>query len=94
MSALQHVWRVGGHVKHVVIDGQAVLMDTKTDSYFGLDEIGTLIWDQLRDSATTVAIAEQLAHRYDVSAEVVCADLERFLRELHARGLVTPVVPC
>ena len=94
MSTLHTLWIVGGHVRDVVIDGEAVLMDTHTDCYFGLDEIGTVIWDQLRTSATGIAIAEQLAHRYDVGIDVVCADIDRFLRALHARGLAVPAAAC
>src|SRR5262245_17095241 len=91
-NPLDTLWQVGEHVKDVVIDGQAVLVDTNADTYFGLDEVGTLIWDQLRESTTGVAIAAQIVQRYDVSAEVVCRDIERFLRELYARGLLVSSV--
>ena len=88
--ALHTAWTTGCHVKHVVIDGQAVLMNSRTERYFGLDEVGTVIWEQLRESANGIAIADHLAHRYDIGADAVRADVERFLGELHARGLVVP----
>ena len=89
MTMLETPFKTGSHVKDVAIDGEAVLVDLQSGTYFGLDEIGTAIWQQLRDVTTGAAIADELRGRYDVSAEQLCADIERFLRELHARGLVT-----
>ena len=94
MTLLHTPFRPGSHVKDVAIDGEAVLVDLRSGTYFGLDEIGTAIWHRLRDVSTGAAIAEDLVRHYDVSIEQLCCDIERFLRELHARGLVTTPDAC
>ena len=63
-------------------------MDVEMGTFFALDDIGLLVWEQL---ATPTAVAELLARiqaRYDVSPERCEADVVALLEKMHARGLV------
>lgn len=88
MDMLQRALMVSRHVKDVVIDGQAVLMDLRTGMYFGLDEVGTAIWQLIPDASNGAAIVERLAPDYDVTLAVLAADVDRFLCDLKQRELI------
>ena len=70
------------------VDGERVMMDMKTGEYFGLDSIGTRIWD-LTESPTKIAeIVEILINEFDVSKEQCELDTIDFIRELVDKNLV------
>jgi hypothetical protein len=72
------------------IQGETVLLDLKTDSYFGLKGVGARIW-QLLNAGTSVAdTTAVLAAEFDVSEDTLAKDVERFVGELVKSGLVTP----
>jgi hypothetical protein len=71
-----------------VIDGEAVLLDLKGGSYFGLNEVGSTIWELIREGTTVGAIRHELLARYDVDATTAGDDLDSLLNDLQARGLV------
>jgi hypothetical protein len=70
------------------LEGEAVLLNVETGVYFGLDELGSEIWHLLEQSQTEEAIIQHLMGEYDVSADVLRADLVDFLDVLRDKGLV------
>lgn len=68
-----------------------VLFSTETEVYFGVGEVGARIWELLPPTTSTVEeMVAVLAAKYrDVTASQIRADIERFLGELLANGLVT-----
>jgi hypothetical protein len=69
-------------------DGRAVLMDLRAGEYFGLDDVGTRIWQLIGTQATPIAIMDQLVDEYDASAEQLRIDATHFLTSLAALRLV------
>ena len=88
MDLLHTPLTVARDVTDVVIDGEAVLMDAHSGTYFGLDEVGTAIWRLIREAATGTAIVDHLQQQFGVSRSILITDVERFIRELHARRLL------
>jgi hypothetical protein len=70
------------------MDGEAVLLDLSTGTYFGLNAVGTRVWQLLADGHDRPRIVETLAAEFDASGETIAADVERLLADLHARGLI------
>ena len=72
------------------LDGGAVLFCTRSEVYFGLNEVGQLIWETLGTPGNSLSDLEQLlAERYpDVSAENLAEDARAFLAALGDAGLV------
>lgn len=68
-----------------------VLFSTVTEVYFGVGEVGARIWELLPPASRTIdELVSVLSGRYrDVPASTIRADVERFLSELLANGLVT-----
>lgn len=70
------------------LGGEAVLLDLKSQRYFGLDEIGTRIWQLLEQHRRTDAVLRAMLEEYDVEAAQLREELEGFVRELADAGLI------
>jgi hypothetical protein len=71
-----------------VIDGQAVLLNLKTERYFGLDEVGTTMWQRLTTADSVEAAYATLVAEYEVEPERLRADLSDFTDRLIQNGLL------
>jgi hypothetical protein len=76
------------HVVSAAEGDRSVLLDPEGGEYFGLDEVGTRIWELLPAHPTASALAEQLSEEYDAPRELLAADAARLLGELAAMKLV------
>jgi len=70
------------------IEGESVILNLKSESYFGLDQIGTRMWTLLTTSDSIQAAYERLLDEYDVSADKLRADLSELVAKLLAKGLL------
>jgi coenzyme PQQ synthesis protein D (PqqD) len=73
------------------LDDEAVLLNIETGVYFGLDEVGTEIWNLLTTGAAKAAIVEALLAKYEVDAGELAADVSDFIATLETNGLVRAV---
>lgn len=71
------------------IGGEAVLLDLKSESYFGLDEVGTRIWQLLEGQGSLRTVYGRLLAEYDVESGRLEEDLLRYIGELADAGLLT-----
>ena len=70
------------------VSGETVLLDLESENYFGLDEVGTRIWQLIKETNDLEAIFNTLLAEYDVSEERLRGDLDVLLGEIAALGLV------
>lgn len=70
------------------IDGEAVILETESGVYFGLNEVATYIWELLDEPRDLEELCEAVLSEYDVSRERCERDLQEVLRDLEGRGLV------
>ena len=71
------------------VDGEMVLLDMNTENYFGLDEVGTAIWQAIEENnGELVKVLEVLLAQYDVEEDVLKKDLLVFVDRLVESGLV------
>ncbi|HKX29751.1 MAG TPA: PqqD family protein [Blastocatellia bacterium] len=70
------------------IEGECVLLNMATEQYYGLDDVGTRIWQLLSEYGKPVAVLEQLRQHYRVDEGTLRRDLGAFIAELQAEGLV------
>lgn len=70
------------------VDGEMVLLDMESENYFGLDEVGTTIWQEMQEKETLKQVLEALLEQYEVEAEVLENDLVDFVGKLLESGLV------
>ena len=71
------------------VAGEAVLLDLDSQSYFGLDPVGTLIWEGVSAGKTEAEIVERIISEFDVVADVAERDLQAFLEQLADDKLIS-----
>jgi Coenzyme PQQ synthesis protein D (PqqD) len=71
------------------VSGETVLLDLESECYFGLDAVGTRIWQLIRTSGDLRTIYSTLLEEYEVEETQLQTDLESLLTEACARGLIT-----
>ncbi|MRD46820.1 PqqD family protein [Caenimonas koreensis] len=67
---------------------EVVLLDLLTGTYFGLDPVGSRVWDLLAAGHSLAQVSGVVIDEYDVTPEAFGKDLEALLRDLQARGLI------
>lgn len=70
------------------VDGEMVLLDMESENYFGLDEVGTSIWQAMQEYGTLQEVFHAMLEQYDVEEEVLKKDLIGFVEKLVESGLV------
>lgn len=75
-------------IMHNDIDGEAVMMSIEQNSFYGIDEIGTQIWNFLENPTTPEKIITEMMQHYNVEREKCESDLMNFLNEILNNKLI------
>lgn len=70
------------------LEGEAVLLNLKTERYYGLNDVGTRMWQLLTTGGDVNAAFERLSHEYAVSPEVLREDMAALIAKLSDIGLL------
>lgn len=70
------------------IEGESVLLNLKSENYFGLDPVGTRMWTLLATSDSIQSAYEALLDEYDVGADKLRMDMQELIEKLIANGLM------
>jgi hypothetical protein len=70
------------------VDDEVILMSIEADSYFGLDPVGSRIWELLEEPATMDELVSQLTSEYEVEEAECREDAAIFIDDMVARGLI------
>jgi hypothetical protein len=70
------------------LQGETVLLDLASETYFGLDEVGTRMWRALSEGGAIRAACDLLLEEYDVDRTVLEADLRALAARLVDAGLL------
>ena len=70
------------------VGGEAVLLSLASESYFGLDPVGTRIWQLLGEDASLQRVHERLLDEYEVEPSHLQSDLLVLVEQLADAGLV------
>ena len=70
------------------VSGETVLLDLESENYFGLDEVGTRIWQLIKETNDLSSIYNTLLDEYEVSGERLQQDLTVLLSEIEGLGLI------
>ena len=73
------------------LEQEAVLLNLDSGMYFGLDPVGTRIWNLLAEGQSLLQIVSTIIAEYEVDHEQCKSDLLKLLGDLEAQGLVTVV---
>lgn len=70
------------------LDGETVILHRDAEKYYGLNEVGTVVWESLQQPRTIDELCEEILAKYDVSYERCRDDIEEILVELNEKELV------
>jgi coenzyme PQQ synthesis protein D (PqqD) len=86
--SLQTPLKISEDVVFRELDGEAVILNLVTGIYFGLDAVGTRMWQLIEQHNDLGKVLAILRDEYDAPAPTLEADLVRLAGELADRGLV------
>jgi hypothetical protein len=70
------------------LSGETVLLELSRGVYYGLDEVGTRIWNLLAEGRSLEETVDVLVTEYDVDRARGAADVLRLVGELEERRLL------
>jgi hypothetical protein len=70
------------------LEGEAVLLDLASGIYFGLNEVGTRVWQLLDEGLDHDRVVETISGEFAAERVVVDGDVRALVAELRVRGLV------
>jgi len=79
---------VPAHVLVRYLDKESVFLNLETERYFGLDETGTRMWQVLTAAPTIEAALQMLLDEFDVTPELLRANMTDLLGRLIENGLL------
>ena len=80
--------KLSSEVLYQELKDEAVLLDLASEQYFGLDSVGTRIWQLLTDNGDTEYVISQMLQEYDVDEATLRCDVAAFIEKLDAAGLI------
>lgn len=75
-------------IVHETIDGEVVIVNLETGTYYSLQSTGAAVWNVLVSSPTESELCAAVVARYDVDPDSLTAELHDFLDELQREALV------
>lgn len=70
------------------VDGDLVILDLNSGSFFGLDGIGKAVWEKIIQGCSIEAIVDDLNGEFEVTVEELAGDIRSFVTMLLERGLL------
>ncbi len=71
-----------------IIDGEVVIMSIAKNNFYGIDEIGSHIWELLKKPKSVEEIITIMEQNYEVDRTTCQKDVIEFLEEILAQGLI------
>ncbi len=84
-------FRPGQHVVARTVGDELVLLDYQGEVYYGLNAVGSRIWELIAGGATIAAVTDTLVREYEIAREDLQHDVERLIGELVKCGLLVGV---
>ena len=70
------------------LHGESVLLDLASECYFGLDGVGTGMWEALTRGRSIQSAYELLLDTFEVEPEELREDMLGFVSQLQSAGLI------
>lgn len=69
-------------------DDETIFLDLRTESYFGLDRVGTKMYRALVETGSPQAAFERLSVEFEVPAATLRTDLRAFVERMVRKGIL------
>ena len=84
-------FRISDGVVFRELDGEAVLLNLDSGMYYGLDSVGTRIWQLVERHGAPDAVARAMAEEYEALPSAIRDDVDRLLAALVEKGLLKEI---
>lgn len=71
------------------VGGETMLLDLASGTYFGLDAVGSRVWQALEDGGSLAEACDKVAAEYDVARDQLESDVLVLAGRLLEQGLVS-----
>lgn len=89
--ALADSYRVSPRAVFRDLEGEAVILHLDSGTYFGLNRVGTRIWQLVEQHGRLAAVFDILAREYAVDPAVLERDLLSLVADLERHGLASRI---
>ena len=76
------------NVANQIIDGEVIMINLKTGTYYSTDKIGALVWSLIEREATVGAILKEINLRYAGDSDEIEPALTHLVNDLCAESLI------
>jgi hypothetical protein len=80
--------KVAGEQVSCDLAGEAVILSLKTGEYFGLNEVGTRVWNFIQEPKTVAAVLDTVLKEYDVALDQLERDIFVLLEQMVNKNLI------
>ena len=88
MLTLDAIVKIPAHVSFSVVGQDAFLLNARTNKYFALQEVGTRLWELLKEDKALREAYQLILGEYEVDPAQLEHDLLELLNHLLENGLV------
>ena len=81
-------FRISDDVVFRVLGDEAVILNLSTGIYFGLDSIGTRMWQLISEHGSMDKAIAAMLDEYEVEEARLRSDLEKLIEQFSEKGLV------
>ena len=89
MIKRNQIFKISPNLLSQKIEDELVILDMNSDHYFGLDQVGSHIFELLKEGATLETLVGSLNEQYDVKQEQLEEDIAELLNKLLNNGLIS-----
>lgn len=87
-ASLEQSVRIPEDVVFRELQGEAVILNLESSMYFGLDPVGTRIWQLCEAHGSLRAVWEAMQQEFDAPGDALQSDLLTLVDELSKNGLL------
>jgi hypothetical protein len=70
------------------VDDEIVILDIASGQFYGINDVGSLVWDLLEHDTTRDALIEAVTAEFDVDPAQAGGDIDSLITQLADAGLV------
>ncbi len=80
-------------IVHEAIDGEAVIINLESGTYFSADGASAIAWQRIVGRASAADLQLAIAERYDGEPDSIGTAVMQFIEQLSREGLIRPAEP-
>jgi hypothetical protein len=88
MSEVKRIARIAPNTLYREVQGETVLLHLDSGEYFGLDDVGTRMWQLIVEKGDLAEVEAALVEEFDADPAQLSQDLRQLVDDLVARRLI------